>query len=334
MYLQSLHLTNVKGIKEFHLNLKGRECGWHVLLGENGSGKTTILRSIALTLLPLALHSYFQQDWKKWNYRMLDSGSLMGNVSSVLTYDSILDKVLTNPRNRIIIGSINFESWSPTHTFLSSGGSRSAEKAIFLHEFWDPSKGWFSAGFGAFRQFAQVRTEEILDPNMSKAAAHLSLFNPEALANAHFWIRELDDKRLREKEKNPTATSAAGLTLEKLKYLINSGEHLLRNTTFAGVNLDGELEFLDPNGVAVTVNELSDGYRSILSIVFELIRQMIQCYGFESVFPNESAQNSIDLPGVVLIDEVDAHLHPSWQVKIGEWFYCHFSQSPIHCHYP
>jgi len=47
----------------------------------------------------------------------------------------------------------------------------------------------------------------------------------------------------------------------------------------------------------------------------------------------------IDLPGVVLIDEIDAHLHPSWQTKIGQWFTRYFpkiqfivsTHSPLIC---
>ena len=44
-------------------------------------------------------------------------------------------------------------------------------------------------------------------------------------------------------------------------------------------------------------------------------------------------------PGVVLIDEVDAHLHPTWQRRIGLWFREHFpklqfivsTHSPLIC---
>ncbi len=47
----------------------------------------------------------------------------------------------------------------------------------------------------------------------------------------------------------------------------------------------------------------------------------------------------VNLPGVVAIDEVDAHLHPSWQREIGTWFTRCFPQvqfivtthSPIIC---
>jgi predicted ATP-binding protein involved in virulence len=32
----------------------------------------------------------------------------------------------------------------------------------------------------------------------------------------------------------------------------------------------------------------------------------------------------VDKPGVVLIDEIEAHIHPSWQREIPEWFKIHF----------
>ena len=84
--------------------------------------------------------------------------------------------------------------------------------------------------------------------------------------------------------------------------------------------------------------KLSDGYRSILSLTFELIRQLSQSYGWEAVFEGPPAA-TISLPGVVLIDEVDVHLHPAWQHRIGAWFLKFFprlqfivtTHSPIIC---
>lgn len=48
---------------------------------------------------------------------------------------------------------------------------------------------------------------------------------------------------------------------------------------------------------------------------------------------------NIDVTGVVLIDEVDAHLHPTWQTRIGQWFTKYFpniqfivtTHSPLVC---
>lgn len=86
----------------------------------------------------------------------------------------------------------------------------------------------------------------------------------------------------------------------------------------------------------VAINELSDGFRSILSLTFELIRLLIATYGTSAVF---AKTGSIPLPGVVIIDEVDAHLHPTWQTKIGQWFTKYFpklqfivtTHSPLIC---
>ena len=60
----------------------------------------------------------------------------------------------------------------------------------------------------------------------------------------------------------------------------------------------------------------------------------------EAVFSNANDQVfSIAVPGVVLIDEVDAHLHPTWQTRIGAWFTTYFpniqfivtTHSPLIC---
>ena len=80
------------------------------------------------------------------------------------------------------------------------------------------------------------------------------------------------------------------------------------------VSSDGVI-FTDGNGKRVPIEELSDGYRSVLSMTFELIRQLSRAFGPELIFsPGDSSK--INAPGVVLIDEVDAHLHPTWQQRV------------------
>ena len=98
--------------------------------------------------------------------------------------------------------------------------------------------------------------------------------------------------------------------------------------------------FKDGNDVKISVNQMSDGYRSVLSMTFELIRQLVRVYGAELVFKNiEKGEMFVDLPGVVLVDEIDAHLHPTWQTRIGKWFLKYFpklqfivtTHSPLVC---
>ncbi|MDB5267807.1 MAG: Tetratricopeptide 2 repeat protein [Hymenobacter sp.] len=105
----------------------------------------------------------------------------------------------------------------------------------------------------------------------------------------------------------------------QLRTFINESRLLPANIEFKGMSTEGPV-FRDGNGQIIAVTQLSDGFRSILSLAFELIRQLIRVYGLAAVFPPDSKNGVIDLPGVVLIDEVDTHLHPTWQTRIGQWF--------------
>ena len=52
MYIRKASIKHLRHISDFEINFPlGKEAGWHVLLGENGSGKTAILRTIGLCLL-------------------------------------------------------------------------------------------------------------------------------------------------------------------------------------------------------------------------------------------------------------------------------------------
>ena len=57
-----------------------------------------------------------------------------------------------------------------------------------------------------------------------------------------------------------------------------------------------------------SLNELSGGYRAVLALAGDLAWRMAQ--------GNPHLQNPLDSEAVVLIDEVDLHLHPSWQQRI------------------
>ncbi|WP_342574404.1 AAA family ATPase [Solibacillus sp. FSL K6-1781] len=63
-----------------------------------------------------------------------------------------------------------------------------------------------------------------------------------------------------------------------------------------------------PNG-EIPFNFLSSGYRSCLLILLGIIRQTEVTSGFRDVHLFE---------GVILIDELDLHLHPEWQAKLIE----------------
>lgn len=66
---------------------------------------------------------------------------------------------------------------------------------------------------------------------------------------------------------------------------------------------------------SVPLREMGDGARTVVGLVVDLLRHIHAGFG---ELPASRA------PGVVLIDEIDAHLHPSWQQSIGDWLKRHF----------
>ncbi len=183
---------------------------------------------------------------------------------------------------------------------------------------WVGTAGWFSASYGPFRRFTggDADYEKLFFTN-PRLARHLSVFDESvALTEGLRWLQQLQYKRL---ERDPE-----GQLLEPLLKFINQPGFLPHQARMESIS-SREVLFVDGNGFRVPVEELSDGYRSILSMTFELIRQLAATYGPKRVF-NPKDPTKVNVPGVVLIDEVDAHLHPTWQRRVGLWFREHFPE--------
>lgn len=66
-------------------------------------------------------------------------------------------------------------------------------------------------------------------------------------------------------------------------------------------------------GQVFRIQELSDGYRTMLALVMDLARRMAVA-NKHITWP--AGQSVLHSPGVALIDEVELHLHPSWQQRV------------------
>ena len=60
----------------------------------------------------------------------------------------------------------------------------------------------------------------------------------------------------------------------------------------------------------IPVNQLSDGYKSTMSLVADI------AYRMAVLNPQLLGDVCNETDGIVLIDEVDLHLHPKWQQRI------------------
>ena len=50
MYIKKVEITNIRSIDKFEM-IFDNPAGWHVLIGDNGSGKSSIVKAIALGLI-------------------------------------------------------------------------------------------------------------------------------------------------------------------------------------------------------------------------------------------------------------------------------------------
>lgn len=345
MYIKKVIITNIRAIAHFEMEFPD-PAGWHVLIGDNGAGKSSVVRAIAFALIGPGQADALRQSLPGW----LRRGSHSGFIEIDLERDQKLDGEDTD---KVDLNNLKSYIWvNEVHNVKYSDGvevkhlSQGVMKLSLLgdneknrYEEWGEN-GWFSAGFGPFRRFSGGNPEtDKLFQSHPRVGAHLSLFGEDvALTEALEWIKTLDYLRLKEKEKDGNGKDNT-FTYNNLLKFINESSLLPHGAKIAEVDEQG-IVFLDGNHNRINVLELSDGYRSILSLTFELIRQLVRVYGTKNVFRDiEKGNMQIALPGVVLIDEIDAHLHPTWQTRVGQWFTKYFpdlqfivtTHSPLVC---
>lgn len=314
MYVRRISINDIRSIDTFDFRLAREEAaGWHVILGSNGSGKSSVVRSLALALAGPKEAVALRQDWSTWVRSKKTNGSIKLIVDCAQN-DIFTGKGRATPSVdvELIIRPIETSIGGQRFEVAAGSGIQKAERTI-----WGTNAGWFSSSFGPFRRFTggDQQFERLFFTN-PRLAPHLSAFGEDvALTEGLRWLRELRVKELEQLEGEQD-----GKLLRKLIAFLNASNLLPHGAKIAEVRAE-DVIIADGEDVQVPVEQLSDGYRSVLSMIFEILRQMTKSYGMDQVIKSlDEVPGSVQLPGVVAIDEVDAHLHPSWQRDIGPWF--------------
>lgn len=313
MYLRRFSVTNLRSIAHVTMDFKaGEEAGWHVILGSNGSGKSSLVRAFALIMMGEREAYAARQEFQRWIRSGEEKSVIDAQISGHQGFDDLSRKGPWSSRPITLKANIEIsERHRPAEVKFTGIG--------MTQTIWGGGDGWFAASFGPFRRFTggDNKYDRLFITN-KRLASHLTALGEDvALTDASKWLSTLHSRALQE-EKSGAPQTSTELLHAVWDFLDKSG-FFPRSEEVAVVS-DDTILLKDGNGFLIDLEEMSDGYRSALSLVLELLRQMVELYGVDRMLRAIDSNNArVDAPGVVFIDEVDVHLHPTWQRDIGRW---------------
>jgi hypothetical protein len=311
MHVSRLRISGVRGFygdRSVDLDLTrpdGSLAGWTVLAGRNASGKSTLLQALALTLAGPRSVAFVPSlmDW-------MSTGAARAEIRANIRVPGTLD--IGDPETWM-----KFARLEPISGFSDDEIEPEYDGAGLYSFARDSHGGPFFVGYGPFRHLGNTASRRPSRARLSKRAYQVaSLFDETVqLADAIDWLIDQHLYQLEERE------GAADL-LYLVMTLLSDG---LLPDGFEVRRIDSDGLWVSDNGVVFPLREMSDGYRTVTALVVDIIREMWSVYP-ELTLHRHNGVATLPYSGVILIDEVDAHLHVSWQKKIGTWLKEHFPQ--------
>ncbi|SDA53933.1 MULTISPECIES: AAA family ATPase [unclassified Janthinobacterium] len=327
MYIKSVRIENLRSIASTSLELNSPDDksmkfpNVNVILGDNGMGKSTVLRALALGVLaPIMSDSGYRPDSMvrrpplDTKDKLERSDPKSGNVAVVLHLDEqdgfpFAAAVDQYDRDIELTGEISRRGDFETFLWDNLGGVswkattkklpwRQIDARHLMDVFWArESAAFFIVGYGTTRR---VEPSERFDPyarEKSRAPRYArvaGLFEDQiTMIPLSSWLPKL------QVENKGRYTQVVNL-INKL---------LPDNCRLAGFDTSkGPDYFFEMNGSDVPFSALSDGYRAYMSWIGDML--------YHVCMNSPRGKKLVENHGVVLIDEVDLHLHPAWQKSV------------------
>ncbi|NWJ95594.1 MAG: AAA family ATPase [Chloroflexi bacterium] len=301
MYVTSIALTNFRDIKTKDeigqekplLSVPNFDEKFNLIIGVNGSGKTSILEALAILISRVLPH-------------IIPTPPQIRNFTA--TDYSVKSELITGTLK------LNFEGEELTYNFNKAVNSAlkyvlsSRNTVTRLAELHDKRN-----------LLSKASTPIVLLYTTDRASFRLSKTIKASKLNGRAVAYQ---KELVEKTVNYTAISQ-WLRQDQELASKNPPNHPLLETITAALRefapAFGKLEeevnpprlYINKAGVRLGIEQLSDGERSFLGMVIDIARHLAQA--------NPSAEEPLKGKGIILIDELDLHLHPKWQRSIVEY---------------
>lgn len=299
MIVTRLRLAGVRAIEAAEFSFQP---GFNLIVGVNGAGKSTVLDALAVCLSAVTKQANkLRSPVEAFTLRDIRMGAAALTVEcGVRIHEREHSYLVHKPRESSV--AQKSKVGMPREQVHETPG-----KAEFLGNAPSPASGAEDGGrplaimFSTTRAVASERAPSKGAAAGGIAAAFADAFASRELRLGEFasWIRVQQAMR----KENPAASrTLAAFDEAVVRFLPGYGNLRLDGN-------DGQQLWIDRGNIAIPVRQLSDGERGTLALVLDLTRRLAQANP-------ELDDPAAEAEAVVLIDEIDLHLHPKWQRQI------------------
>lgn len=318
MKIRSLELKNFRGIEETKIVFDGSSA---IIYGINGMGKSTILQACNLLFSRIFKTLTDSNLGRDQDFQIMDSDIKIGQDGAGV-------------QMKISLGDSEYHYFR----IAERGGKRihsGADVKAIAEDFQKKYVGEYVAieeeEFGEIEQkskqvlklsdenmpiyatysvnrYVTERIEKVeRDEKLSgKLEAWRDIFNPTINFKLFFeWFRGRQEYENSKKVENDSFEDG------QLSAVRSAVIKILDNN-FSDIKIkidDEEVQMIAvKHGVELSIAQLSEGEKCILAMAGDLARKL--------AIANPKSERPLEGEGIVLIDEVDLHLHPTWQGKI------------------
>lgn len=306
MNLTRLRLQNYRRFTEFEIDFD-RELT--VIAARNGQGKTSVLEAAATALGPFV--GAFDQGKSKHIER---SDARYANVSEgyeneqqfpvvisaeMITPDVKWQRALNGPKSRTTTKEAEpLATWGEE---LQDMVRKTHEVTLPVVRYYSSRRLWVS--------HKNVSSKAVL--TVSRTAGYedcLSVYS--TYVQLQEWMRKATLAVIQQHKQSGYEQSNLGPRLQGISDAVNEVLSEEGWSDFHYSLVFEELAMSHPDHGALPLSLLSDGVRAMISLVADLA---LRCARLNGHLKEQAPSRT---PGIVLIDEVDLHLHPAWQQRV------------------
>lgn len=298
MIIKKLNVSCLRTFAQAEFNFQP---GMNLLVGVNGVGKTTALEALRICLSKVFPEITASKSRKEgFTSSDIKIGTDALDVSCQFEFNSTEFSLLLNKKKSSFIE--NYPG-SVRNTVTETPDLEQITPAPLKSLFKDAAKSRSQPICVYYSTTRSLIVDQIVKSNTAiggQAAAFSDALNEKREFNLRIfasWYKAQEELG----EENPKLLRHTAVLRDAVKSFLPEFDNL------HVVTIDDAEQFvIDKNGIPLFIIQLSDGERGILTLLMDIARRLSQA--------NPEADDPLqEGTGIILIDELDLHLHPKWQ---------------------